>query len=81
MVIVWDERKRRNNLEKHGFDFAALDEAFFLRSTVLDASRGRQMAIGPMGEDILAVIFVFLGREGLSVISMRRASRKERARR
>jgi uncharacterized DUF497 family protein len=27
--IVWDEPKRLANLEKHGLDFADLDEAYF----------------------------------------------------
>ncbi len=30
MKIVWDEPKRLADIEKHGLDFAALDEEFFL---------------------------------------------------
>lgn len=29
MRMVWDERKRAINLDKHGLDFASLDLAFF----------------------------------------------------
>lgn len=37
------------------------------------------MAVGEFrGETVIATIFVLLGTEALSVISMRRASRKER---
>lgn len=45
---------------------------------VVPAKLGRWMAIGQLGDTILAVIFVPLGTEGLSVISIRPASRKER---
>lgn len=77
-VIVWDEPKRAANLADRGLDFADLDEAFFLDAMVVPAKLGRWMAIGQLGDTILAVIFVPLGTEGLSVISMRPASRKER---
>ncbi len=78
-VIVWDEPKRQSNLADRGLDFADLDEAFFLDAVVVPAKRERWMAIGWFGEAILAVVFVPLGTEGLSVVSMRPASRKERA--
>jgi uncharacterized protein len=29
MLIFWDEPKRLANIDKHGFDFAGLDEASF----------------------------------------------------
>lgn len=76
---MWDEPKRQANLADRGLDFADLDEAFFFAAVVVPAKRGRLMAIGRLGKAILAVVFVPLGTEGLSVISMRRASRKERA--
>ncbi len=37
------------------------------------------MAIGRLNDEVIAVVFVLLGTEGLSVISMRPASRKERS--
>ena len=77
-MIVWDEAKRRVNLAKHGLDFADLDEAFFLASVVVPAKQGRHMAIGRLGDGTLAVVFAVLGVEGVSVISMRLASQKER---
>ena len=46
MKIVWDEPKRLANIEKHGLDFAVLDEEFFLASTIRAAKAGRFMAIG-----------------------------------
>lgn len=78
-VIVWDEPKRQSNLADRGLDFADLDEAFFLEAAIVPAKRGRYKAVGRFGETILAVIFVPLGTQGLSVISMRVANRKERA--
>ena len=78
-LIVWDEPKRASNLAKHGLDFADLDEAFFLNSLVI-ASRGdRFMAIGHLLNGTIAVVFTVLGAEGLSVISMRPASQRERS--
>jgi len=67
------------NLDSRGLDFAELDIEFFATSTVLPAKADRFKAIGEFGEIILAVIFKPLGSEAISVISMRRASRKERS--
>jgi len=78
LMIVWDEPKRQTNLAKHGLDFADLDEAFFLASLVIPANEGRHMAIGRLEDGTVAVVFGTLGTEGISVISMRPASRKER---
>lgn len=79
MMIVWDEPKRQGNLAKHGLDFADLDEGFFLASVVVPAKDGRHMAIGRLASGAIAVVFAVLGAEGLTVISMRPASRKERS--
>lgn len=77
-LIVWDEPKRASNLAKHGLDFADLDEAFFLNSLVIPSRGGRFMAIGRLLDGTIAVVFTVLGAEGLSVISMRPASQRER---
>ena len=79
MKILFDQAKRETNLVKHsGLDFADLDEAFFASSKVISAKANRYIAVGQLGEDIIAVVFAVLGSEAISVISMRRASRKER---
>jgi uncharacterized protein len=78
MNILWDEPKRLANLAKHGLDFANLDAAFFERSFVTAANLRRLIAVGRHNSGIVAVVFVTLGTEGVSVISMRPASRKER---
>jgi uncharacterized DUF497 family protein len=79
MMIVWDEPKRQSNLAKHGLDFADLDLEFFLDSLVVPAKSGRHMAIGCLADGTIAVVFAILGTEGVSVISMRPASAKERS--
>lgn len=80
MKIVWDEPKRRANLLKHGFDFAALTEGFFAAATIVPAKAGRFMAVGDLDGVAMVVVVVFapLGSEAVSVISMRRATAKER---
>jgi uncharacterized protein len=80
MEIVFDEHKRVANFEKHGFDFAGLDQAFFERALVIDAKSERLMAIGRFDDAIISVIFRPLGLEAISIVSMRTASFKERAR-
>jgi uncharacterized DUF497 family protein len=78
MKIVWDEIKRQANIKKHRLDFTSLDEWFFHNAMVLAARHGRLKAIGQLDNGVIAAIFVTLGTEGLSVISMRSASRHER---
>lgn len=78
MRIVWDEPKRQTNLQKRKLDFADLDFEFFSNARLFEAKRDRLMAIGYFEGRPTSVIFKMLGSEAISVISMRRASRKER---
>jgi uncharacterized DUF497 family protein len=79
LKIIFDEPKRLLNIKAHeGLDFETLTMEFFLNSIVIPAKKGRQMAIGELNGDVLAVIFKPLGTEALSMISMRYASLKER---
>ncbi len=78
MEITFDERKRRSNITKHGFDFDELDVAFFEAAAVVPAKHDRLMAVGRFDTTVVTVIFKLMGREGLSVVSMRIASSKER---
>ena len=79
IMIVWDEPKRQANLGRHGLGFADLDEWFFLDAVTVPAKENRYMAIGRMNDGTIAVVFAVLGTEGVSVIPMRPASRKERS--
>lgn len=78
MKISFDEYKRLVNLKNRDLDFADLDDEFFAQSWVVPAKEGRLKAIGKYRGLTLAVIFRPLGSEAISVISMRRASQKER---
>lgn len=78
MIIVWDEPKRLANIEKHGLDFADLSLGFFDRAVIRPAKRGRLQAIGRLKDGVAAVIFMHLGTQGLSIISMRKAHARER---
>ena len=78
MRIVWDERKRHANIANHEMDFADLDEAFFEYSVIVSVKFNRLAAVGRHPSGIILVVFVKLGTEAFSVISMRPASRKER---
>jgi len=78
MKIVWDEPKRLANLDKHGLDFADLNETFFDNSLVVQSHSNCWRGIGKTIRGVIVVVFVKLGREAVSVISMRPASRDER---
>ena len=72
---MWDEPKRLANLSKHDLDFHHLDESDAL---VRPTHSRRWRAIGMNVHGVIAVIFVALGLEAISVISMRPASKQER---
>jgi uncharacterized DUF497 family protein len=78
MKILWDEPKRRANIDKHGLDFADLKLEFFIHSVIIQAKLNRYLAIGRISTHAIAVVFVTLGREAVSVMSMRPASRSEK---
>jgi len=79
MRITWDELKRLSNLDKHGLDFADIDSAFLLRANVMPAAGDRLKFVGTIGDTkVVVVIAAMLGQEAISIISLRRANRKER---
>ncbi|MGQ0565174.1 MAG: BrnT family toxin [Gemmobacter sp.] len=79
-MIVWDEPKRVSNLAKHGLDFADVTPESFACAGITRSCSGRLIAVGGLDGGLVKLIFLPMGREGLSVISMRPASRKERRR-
>jgi uncharacterized protein len=80
MKIVWDEPKRLANIDKHGLDFADLNETFFDNALVVPSHNKskRWVAISVSIRGVVVVVFARLGREGVSIVSMRPASRSER---
>jgi uncharacterized protein len=78
MLIVWDEPKRLANIVKHGVDFTAFTLEFFEQSMVVPTKLGRYAAIGRQGARVFFVVFSPLGGEAISIVSARRATRRER---
>jgi uncharacterized DUF497 family protein len=78
MKIVWDEPKRLANIDKHGLDFADLNEAFFADALVLPARSRRFKGIGTSARGVICIVFAKLGSEGVSLVSMRPAHVSER---
>ena len=58
MKIVWDEPKRLANLDRHGLDFADLNEAFFDSALVLPSHHKRWPGIGKNVRSVIVVVFV-----------------------
>ena len=84
MLLEWDENKNRENLQKHGFDFAGAWQLFenhlLVKPDIRKAyGEDRWIGIGSMNNEII-VVFVFTKRnnEITRIISMRKASKKER---
>lgn len=59
-------------------DFADLNESFFDNALVLATYGNRWRAISINIRGVVSVIFATRGTEGVSVVSMRPASKKER---
>ena len=84
MRVVWDERKRLANIDKHGLDFAEFETGFDgetamqLPTTPSSTGRSRFKLIGQwQSERVVVVITSPLGSEALSIVSLRHASPKE----
>lgn len=82
-MFVWDEAKRKSNLEKHGLDF---NDAHLVYDDpdklTYDASRMSEhrlldLAFGVVKGRLLALIYTERGKD-VRVISFRPASREER---
>lgn len=83
-VFEWDEDKNRLNIKKHGF---ALSDGKYVFDDIQrfdsvddrkDYGEERRIAVGNIGEDILAVVYTKRGKT-IRLISVRYASRKERS--
>ncbi|MEM8780474.1 MAG: BrnT family toxin [Cyanobacteria bacterium P01_G01_bin.49] len=78
----WDENKRQANIEKHGIDFADLDELFtkpFLEriDNRIDYGETRIILLGQLNGVILYVVYTWRG-SARRFISARRANQRER---
>lgn len=85
MLIVWDEPKRAANLDKHGFDFASFEHEFNFAGAVevaVKPSRTGRVRFGLVGQfgdgNVVVAILSPLGAEAVSLVSLRRASNREK---
>jgi uncharacterized DUF497 family protein len=82
-VFVWDETKRRSNLEKHGLDFKDAHLVYDNPDkSTYDTSRAGErrlmdLALAVVRGKLLALIYTERGND-VRVISFRPASREER---
>lgn len=83
MRVVWDPRKARTNLRKHGVRFSDAEGALFDPDalTAEDPTAEGEQRFVTIGMDhlarVLVVVYTYRG-EDLRLISARRATRKER---
>lgn len=84
-VFIWDEAKRKSNLEKHGLDFKDAHLVFDDPEKVTydcnweGERRLLDLAIAMIEGRLLALVYTERGNE-IRVISFRAASRRERER-
>jgi len=81
--LIWDEAKRRENLAKHGLDFAeageVLDSRYRLDVPVTRQGEARIQSISYALGFLAVLTVVHIEREGATrIISFRHASNKER---
>ena len=81
MEFVWDESKRRSNLQKHGLNFADAywaftDDAFVIVDDREDYGEDRYILLGLVYERIVVIAFTVRG-DVIRIISMRKANKRE----
>jgi len=79
-VITWDEPKRRRNLNKHGFDFVDAErvfETYTYEDDRLAYAEQRVVTLGVLREIVVSILYTEEG-EHIHIISMRKATRRER---
>jgi uncharacterized DUF497 family protein len=84
MQFQWDPKKNRENIRKHGLDFADAFEVFegpliARPDTRQDYGEERWQGIGNIHGRVVVVVFATIGAETLRIISLRKANRHERA--
>lgn len=83
MNFEWDERKNKENVRKHGLDFAEAWEIFEAPLLVeLDArayhGQERWTGVGLLGNRLVVVIFTHVDQDTIRIISLRKTSKHER---
>ena len=85
MKLEWDERKNKENIRKHGFDFADAWEVFDLPMlTSTDTREGynenRVIGVGFLRQRIVVIVFAEQDDDTIRIISLRKALKHERER-
>ena len=83
MNFEWDEDKNRENIRKHGFDFADAWEVFeapmrTAPDTREDYGEVRWKGIGLLGNRVVVIVFTERGEDTIRIISLRKALKHER---
>lgn len=78
MKIMWDELKKKANILKHGYDFSDFTLDWFVGAFIEQTHSRRFKAVVPLSDGTVVVIFASLGREAISLISIRPARKDER---
>ena len=81
-MIGWDERKRRTNLKKHGFDFVDAEEVFTGVTFTYEDDRfpygeQRLVTLGLLRGVVVSIVHTEQD-DHLHIISMRKATKRER---
>ena len=81
MEFVWDERKRKSNIKKHGFDFIDAEQVFngatfTIVDDRLNYHEDRFITLG-MLEDVVVVIAHTEEEDIIRIISIRKATKNE----
>ena len=81
-MITWDERKRRLNLKKHGFDFVDAEQVFQGLTYTYEDDRfaygeRRFVTLGLLHGNVVSLVHTEEG-DHIHVISMRKATKRER---
>ncbi len=79
--FTWDETKRQANLNKHGLDFADVEQAFagpliLIEDNRQDYGEQRMIGIGLLGFLVVLIVHVE-SEQDIRVISMRKATSDE----
>jgi uncharacterized DUF497 family protein len=79
----WDDEKNKENISKHGFDFADAWEIFeapmrTAPDTRQDYGEDRFVGLGFLGNRIVVVVFTKRGEDTIRIISLRKALKYER---
>ena len=83
MHFVWDERKRKSNMLKHGYDFRDAwvvfeGEFFFTEDNRSDYGETRFLGLGELQDEVVMIAFSSPDEDTIRIISMRKATPDER---